>query len=315
MTKPTRMTLICRSIAACLALAGCDEATEPEDETREDTIVTIKPDGTYEVRTQPTTRAQVQQEIARRNLLAAHRGEGRPGEAFHSLATDPGCADASMWMFDKENLDGRRICFYRQGPASFGWVDFNPYVRGSIGRYTGFWGGAVRSAYAGAEGGYFRDNGQPEPQLQSFTPYQQFTTAPAGIASATILFLQNGSFFQNARFSMDYDGTKQPSCTWLTGYGFFESFDGVETTFFDTHVVFDDLGPNGNGGEKCRMSYELGNMAPGQRYEITMGGGGSFSPRTCVIWTLEGAFVTAHYGFGVLVPPPISLNTCFTLGF
>jgi hypothetical protein len=307
-TKTSRPPLL----IALAVLAGCANAPgdEPTDDDLEDTIVTIKADGTTEVRTEKTTRARVEQEIAARDRLAAGQAapELAPGQPVYTLINDSGCAGASMWMFDQPNLLGRRICFYRQGlPAD--WVDFTAIVRGVLGgKYPGFWGGAVRSAFAGGDAGYFRNMNSPIGVLR-FARYQRFDAASPELAGARLLFLAEAGREQDAVFSYTVRDWSHSYCDWMNLRPQFNMDSGDEYKY-DTHVDVLQVGSDGGSGVLCRLSYHVGNMLPGKRYDISLTGNSQTA--SCTLWPAENGYLST---FGTVSAAPINLSSCTTETF
>lgn len=199
-----RRSLLPKTVILLLvAGAGCAAAPEPADEEadqpQEDTIVTLKPDGTMDVKTAPTTRAQVAREAQTRLL------QGRAGAAL-TLAVNSACPLSSMWIYDQDNFRGRRLCLVRQS-ATFDWVNLNGLIRYTVGDtsfgFAYFWGGAVRSYMPGSDGGYFRTT-DAVPAVQTFQPWTPVALANNTVSRSSYLLLDSGSMSDQTLLVFDY---------------------------------------------------------------------------------------------------------------
>lgn len=104
------------------------------------------------------------------------------------LSADSACYGASMWLYDQPNLGGNRLCFFEggSGPRS---VDLSTFCRASARECSATvgggvvcrdlpcapgseWGSAVRSYWAGSDGGYLSVGG-PTGCVDRFDPWQR----------------------------------------------------------------------------------------------------------------------------------------------
>jgi hypothetical protein len=294
--RPVPATSILLVLAA--AVASCADGPEGQVLDLEDLIVTLKADGTYDVRTEKTTRERVEQEKAQRQLIA------RGGAAF-TLVKESSCTGASMWMFDQPAYQGHRICFIRQGSGLFDSVNFLAYLRSTIAGYPGFWGGAVRSIIAGVDPGYFRTN-DPVPVVQTFNAWQQMPTVSPALASSWILVLTQPGMTQQARFSLTYESPND-LCRLGQYHPTYAISDGTQGTFSGA-TLGAYLGKNDLTNASICLAYFDWTLIPGTRYDVGIGflsAGGN-----CRIWALEGRIYseTNHTSW----TSPLDVSSCTT---
>jgi hypothetical protein len=212
-----------------------------------------------------------------------------------------------MWMYDQPNLGGRRLCFSAPSGKQ-DWVDYTLIVRYVLSGIPFFWGGAVRSAWAGSTGGYFRTL-DAIPAVATFGPYQQFTTAPTAMANARLLYEATSGTTQSANFVLDYHDPIHTECDSRTAAASFGVDDGT-TIYIDDHVTISQLGSDGGSGVLCRAMHDFWNMPPGMSYRVTMSAFATTG--LCRLWTLEGQLYAEANGRKW--SSPIDLGICRTLG-
>ncbi len=136
-----------------VALSACvDEVTEPElveetpvsdDTTFHDISVTIRADGTVEV-SEPRPITVGEQRAQNQMKSAVARGEAPP----LTIAQDTGCSPFSLWLYDRTDLTGNRICFSGSGSTDLHtWPRNLPFV------FRSNWALSKGSIYAGWSAG------------------------------------------------------------------------------------------------------------------------------------------------------------------
>ena len=107
-------------LAPLLLMVGCDVADTPpshqaqpigapppaaDDAVFFETVIAIAADGSLQETSRPITAAEERRQNAQRSF-------GGPAGA-HAVHTqrDPGCAITSLWLYDRTDLTGNRICF------------------------------------------------------------------------------------------------------------------------------------------------------------------------------------------------------------
>jgi hypothetical protein len=119
------------------------------------------------------------------------------GSTSAGLSADSSCAGASLWLYDQPYLGGNRLCFFEggTGPRT---VELSSFCRalsrecsatvggGVVCRDVACapgssWSGAVRSTWAGVDGGYLSYGG-PTGCVERFEPWQRSDTV--GLCSA-----------------------------------------------------------------------------------------------------------------------------------
>ncbi|AKV00961.1 hypothetical protein AKJ09_07624 [Labilithrix luteola] len=123
---------------------GESAAATPEDTVFTQTMVTVKEDGTLDIKTRPITLAE---EIAEREIREA-QAAGIPMQKTFSV--DPGCAGSSEWLYDGNNLTGNRVCISHPWCLSET-VDLTTVPRSTLSCggqvYTTYWAGGVAGCY------------------------------------------------------------------------------------------------------------------------------------------------------------------------
>ncbi len=162
---------------------GAQEANENADSVRR-TVVRFDEDGQPIVTTSRITVAEQRAEIeARRRMIEqGESGDKLRGALMAGMEVDPGCAAASLWVFDNTHLSGNEVCFYGAGQA---WLSH--YARPVCYRrhrgwdcFEGTWREAVRSYWAGVSGGRFSRLGSEWFQPWQRVDYAGYTAQQAG---------------------------------------------------------------------------------------------------------------------------------------
>lgn len=178
--------------------AGCASSgdDQPDESVVERTIVHRHADGTETVTTEEITVEQARAEVAARERAAI----GTTGQHTEAVTQDTGCAGASTWLWDSTGQTGREICFYSDGTygaGGGGFVNLGSYCRirrpvtingKTLYFCTAYWSGAVRSYWAGSQGGYFEHSAPPNCN-EYFSTYQKVDSAGSCAQSADTLAL------------------------------------------------------------------------------------------------------------------------------
>lgn len=91
-----------------------DDGPLPDDAVFTETVVELSPTGSQVVSTRPLTVGEARRDNARRAERSA-----RPELA--NIAADPGCSVAALWLYDRADGTGNRICFRGAGLTYLGW--------------------------------------------------------------------------------------------------------------------------------------------------------------------------------------------------
>jgi hypothetical protein len=163
------------------------EAVSPDD-VFTDTIVDVKEDGSYDIKTKLVTLAERQAEIKIREAIAA----GIPVE--RTLAWDSGCASSSHWLYDQPNtpLTANRICF-RHPAYDCDTHDLSQFTRGTItcggSTYTTRWAGGIVGC-----GPLGIPTFAATTDLNAVRSIWTGSNAPSGKIDAVSFYNQNGTF-------------------------------------------------------------------------------------------------------------------------
>jgi len=191
-------------LAACSAAGGPEptqtaSGTEPETAYMR-TVVHLGPSGAPVVTTETVTASeQLTRREAREHSRAPAttgasglRVEGCPNCDPPGVLQPTSCDGSALWMFDQTGLTGNELCVFNAGTTR-GVLDYSNIIRewvcgGAPGCHPYWWGGAVRSFYAGSQSGEFSDGGW---QNYWFTAWDEDPSpgGPGYVDSATEVYL------------------------------------------------------------------------------------------------------------------------------
>ncbi|QSQ15332.1 hypothetical protein [Myxococcus landrumensis] len=174
------------SIAVSI-LVGCgatsqetpsNEVGTSSEELVEQTVIWVNNRGELEQTTRFVTKTEEQIQFATRQAKRQAALNGKSASQIPQLIID--CNnDNSLWLYDRPNYLGRKLCLYRNPNESFGLRELGKVVRYIDWEWgwTAYWAGAVRSLSSGSDGGNLSQCEVEPPRVRCFTapaPYVGF---------------------------------------------------------------------------------------------------------------------------------------------
>jgi hypothetical protein len=157
------VVLVLTGLAACNAPIS-EDASQEHGTLYTTTVVTFAEDGTHTVRTFTSTAAEMAAEVAAREAaLSGARAVDNPhdeeganvGVARAAIVRDLGCPATGLWIYDRPDVVGNRICF-----AGEGTINLDDYRYDCIDPLSpascSSWLGRAKSLWAGTSAGWIR---------------------------------------------------------------------------------------------------------------------------------------------------------------
>ena len=298
----------------CLSCQGVpdDGVDFPPEGSPPTTEARILPDGNVEVRQVTISAAAYELQKQRRTRAASGVAAGLTAIAVtHGESV---CADnRSLWLYSGSDLSGARLCILRSAGSSEA-LDYSRIVRLVLPGKTLFWGGAVRSFWAGDDTGFFKQNSSSSTK-ERFDPWQvsgtvSSTVAASGLAAVSAL-LPRDLWFRWGFFI-------SPGSACGGGNGKFIVSGGPVGFINIAHPQTLDPGdPYGH----CAMSHNW-TVNPGEAFNFAMSvsamdgsGAGAGSPPCRVSYGADGRFLFNDVYRGTLSGDAVDLKTCKPMGF
>lgn len=170
------------------------------DELVEKTMVVFGGGGKPEIRTEwITRREQEAMKRARARSAARRSAADSTPNSIDPITGDPACGGNSLWLFDAAGLQGRMLCLARTSSSQVAGSALKDFFRTASGKIPLSWAFAVRSFWAGTDGGYFRTVTLPYP-LEAFDMWQRVDTVSNTVANAGVVVLVSEEFTVDIRF-------------------------------------------------------------------------------------------------------------------